>query len=100
MLSLSANTKFMPTKSEPKDLKAMGLVTTYEVQKKLRISQPTLSRWVKSGAILRLSHGLYDILISKIASAPLQAYRLQSVGYASDVSPLHRAFSDKPHKGV
>ena len=49
----------MPTKSESKDLKAMGLVTANEVQKKLRISQPTLSRWVKSGAVLRLSHGLY-----------------------------------------
>lgn len=49
----------MSSKPEPIHLKSLGLVTASEARKKLRISQPTLSRWVKSGEIRRLSHGIY-----------------------------------------
>ncbi len=40
-------------------IKDLGIVTAKQIQKKLGISQPTLSRWVKSGDLLKLSHGFY-----------------------------------------
>jgi predicted transcriptional regulator of viral defense system len=58
MLDLIHSAK-MSSKTEPIELKPLGVVTSGMVLKKLRISQPTLSRWVKNGEIRRLSHGLY-----------------------------------------
>lgn len=40
-------------------VKNLGIVTAKQIQKKLGISQPTLSRWVKNGELLKLSHGFY-----------------------------------------
>jgi predicted transcriptional regulator of viral defense system len=45
--------------ADPSALKNLGIVSGRQIQKKFGISQPTLSRWVKSGEVLRLSHGLY-----------------------------------------
>jgi predicted transcriptional regulator of viral defense system len=48
------------TKSvNPNLVKKLGIVTARQIQNKLGISQPTLSRWVKSGDLLKLSHGFY-----------------------------------------
>ena len=44
---------------ELEKIKELGLISSKEIQKRLKISQPTLSRLVKSGAILKLSHGIY-----------------------------------------
>ena len=43
----------------PESVKNLGIVTAQQIQKKLDISQPTLSRWVKNGDLLKLSHGFY-----------------------------------------
>ncbi len=40
-------------------LKKQGLWTIQELQKHLKVSQPTISRLVKIGALQRLGHGLY-----------------------------------------
>ena len=42
-----------------KKLQSMGLFKPDEVQKKIGISQPTLSRWVNKGLIRHVSRGLY-----------------------------------------
>ena len=49
----------MANKIGPESVKNLGIVTAKQIQKKLTVSQPTLSRWVKSGEILKLSHGFY-----------------------------------------
>ena len=49
----------MAYKAESDSIKTLGIVTAKQIQKKLGISQPTLSRWVKSGEVLKLSHGFY-----------------------------------------
>ncbi len=49
----------MATKADPQDVKKLGIVTAHQLQEKLGISQPTLSRWTKNSEILRLSHGFY-----------------------------------------
>ena len=49
----------MATKAEPLDVKKLGIVTAHQLQEKLGVSQPTLSRWTKNAEILRLSHGFY-----------------------------------------
>lgn len=49
----------MAESSNPDSIKNLGIVTAKQIQKKLGISQPTLSRWVKSGDLLKLSHGFY-----------------------------------------
>lgn len=43
----------------PNSVKVLGIATAKQIQKKLSISQPTLSRWVKSGDLVKLSHGFY-----------------------------------------
>lgn len=45
--------------ADPEAVKGLGIVTAKAIQKKLGISQPTLSRWVKDGKVLKLSHGFY-----------------------------------------
>ncbi|PWU22201.1 MAG: hypothetical protein C5B49_01305 [Bdellovibrio sp.] len=40
-------------------LKRRGLMTAQEVQKRLNVSQPTISRLVKNGILRRFGHGLY-----------------------------------------
>lgn len=40
-------------------LKSMGVLKTSEILKQLSISQPTLSRWVSTGHIVRVDRGLY-----------------------------------------
>ena len=40
-------------------IKNLGLISSKEIQLKLKISQPTLSRLVKNGEILKRSHGVY-----------------------------------------
>lgn len=40
-------------------IKNLGITTAQQIQKKLGVSQPTLSRWVKNGELLKLSHGFY-----------------------------------------
>lgn len=49
----------MANKIGPESVKNLGIVTAKKIQKKLGVSQSTLSRWVKSGKILKLSHGFY-----------------------------------------
>lgn len=49
----------METKTRPESIKSMGILTAQQIQKKLKVSQPTLSRWVKNGQIIKLSHGFY-----------------------------------------
>jgi len=53
------SSQLISSKSESNSLKNLGILTNQQIQKKLGISQPTLSRWVKSGEVLRLSYGLY-----------------------------------------
>lgn len=43
----------------PESTQNLGIATAKQIQKKLGISQPTLSRWVKNGELLKLSHGFY-----------------------------------------
>ena len=40
-------------------IKNMGLISSKEIQKRLKISQPSLSRLVKAGQIVKLSYGIY-----------------------------------------
>ncbi len=40
-------------------LKARGLLTAQDIQDRLGVSQPTVSRLVKSGALRRFGHGVY-----------------------------------------
>ena len=49
----------MAIKADPLDVKKLGIVTAHQLQEKLGVSQPTLSRWTKNAEILRLSHGFY-----------------------------------------
>lgn len=49
----------MAIKVESLAIKDFGILTAKQIRKKLDISQPTLSRWVKTGKILKLSHGFY-----------------------------------------
>lgn len=49
----------MANKTSPEIIKSLGIVTAKQIQKKLDVSQPTLSRWVKSGQLVKLSHGFY-----------------------------------------
>ena len=49
----------MQFESTLKSLKMRGLLTTQELQKCLGVSQPTISRLVKNGALRRFGHGLY-----------------------------------------
>ena len=51
----------MPTKyptPDPSSLKKLGIFNVLRA-KKARVSQPTLSRWVKNGIIQRIGRGLY-----------------------------------------
>lgn len=45
--------------SAPESTQNLGIATAKQIQKKLGISQATLSRWVKNGELLKLSHGFY-----------------------------------------
>ena len=49
----------MSLDSNLNSLKTGGLLTAQELQKRLGVSQPTISRLVKSGALRRFGHGLY-----------------------------------------
>ncbi|MCB0307753.1 MAG: AbiEi antitoxin N-terminal domain-containing protein [Bdellovibrionales bacterium] len=49
----------MPIDSIPNSLKTQGLLTAQKLRNRLGVSQPTLSRLVKSGSLRRFSHGLY-----------------------------------------
>lgn len=49
----------MTKSTVPESVRNLGITTAKQIQKKLGISQPTLSRWVKSGDLLKLSHGFY-----------------------------------------
>jgi predicted transcriptional regulator of viral defense system len=49
----------MSVESKLNFLKTGGLLTAQEIQKRLGVSQPTISRLVKSGSLRRFSHGLY-----------------------------------------
>lgn len=46
-------------KKDPETLEKIGLFTAKEAWRKKRVSQPTLSRWVKSGSIERVARGFY-----------------------------------------
>ena len=43
----------------PNNLKKLGLISSREIQKKLGVSQPTISRLVKSGELLKFGHSFY-----------------------------------------
>ncbi|MCB0368336.1 MAG: type IV toxin-antitoxin system AbiEi family antitoxin domain-containing protein [Bdellovibrionales bacterium] len=49
----------MANKTSSEIIKSLGIATAQQIQKKLGVSQPTLSRWVKSGQLIKLSHGFY-----------------------------------------
>jgi predicted transcriptional regulator of viral defense system len=49
----------MANKTSSEVIKSLGIATAQQIQKKLGVSQPTLSRWVKSGQLIKLSHGFY-----------------------------------------
>lgn len=48
----------MPSK-KPADLQGLGLFTATQARKRAGISQPTLSRWVRDGAIEKVARGFY-----------------------------------------
>ena len=56
------------TNPTPNSLKPLGLFDSKEAIEKAGISQPTLSRWVKRGEILRAGRGLYFHPKSKVKS--------------------------------
>ena len=83
----------MAVKTELINLKVLGLLTSSEVQKKLRISQPTLSRLVRNGEIIRLSHGLYMHPEFKIPPQELDfAVACAKFGIKSSVGGLSALF--------
>ncbi len=83
----------MTKNTNPDSVKGLGIVTAKQIQKKLGISQPTLSRWVKSGDLLKLSHGFYVHPKFEIPSEELDfAIACEKFGPTSTIGGLTALF--------